>query len=32
MIRIENLIKYGPIKEVNFTTIILKKWLKDNDI
>ena len=27
-----NLIKYGLIKEVNFTIIVFKKWLKDNDI
>ena len=27
----ENLIKYGLIKEANFT-ILLKKWLEDNDI
>ena len=25
-------IKYGLIKVVNFTIIISKKWLKDNDI
>ena len=24
--------KYGLINEVNFTIILLKKWLKDNDI
>ena len=28
----ENQIKYGLTKEVNFTIIIFKKWLKDNDI
>ena len=32
MIRIENQAKYGLIKEANFTIILLKKWLKDNDI
>ena len=26
-----NPIKYGLIKELNFTIILLKKWLKDND-
>ena len=31
-ILIENLIKCGLIKEVNFTIIFLKKWLKHNDI
>ena len=28
----ETQIKYGLIKEVNFTIILFKKWLKDNDI
>ena len=28
----ENLIKYGLIKEVNFKIVLLQKWLKDNDI
>ena len=32
MIQIENQTKYGLIKEVNFTIVLLKKWLKDNDI
>ena len=32
MIQMENQIKYGLTKEVNFTIIIFKKWLKDNDI
>ena len=27
----ETQIKYGLIKEVNFTIILFKKWLKDND-
>ena len=30
MIQIENQTKYGLIKEVNFTIVLLKKWLKDN--
>ena len=28
----ENQVKYGQIKAVNFTIVLLKKWLKDNDI
>ena len=32
MIQIENQTRYGLIKEVNFTIVFLKKWLKDNDI
>ena len=32
MYRQENQIKYGLTKEVNFTTVIFKKCLKDNDI
>ena len=32
MIRKENQIKYGFIKEVNFIIILLTKRLKDNDI
>ena len=32
MHRQENQIKYGLKKEVNFTAVILKKCLKDNDI
>ena len=32
MIQIENQIKYGLTREVNFTIILFKKWLKDNDI
>ena len=32
MIQIENQTKYGLIKEVNFTIVFFKKWLKDNDI
>ena len=32
MILRENQIKYGQTREVNFITILLKKWLKDNDI
>ena len=27
-----NLTKYGLIKEANFTIVLLKKWLIDNDI
>ena len=27
-----NLTKYGLIKELSFTIILFKKWLKDNDI
>ena len=30
MIQIENQTKYESIKEVNFTIVLLKKWLKDN--
>ena len=32
MIQIENQTKYGLTREVNFTIILFKKWLKDNDI
>ena len=32
MIQPENRTKYGLTKEVNFTIILSKKWLKDNDI
>ena len=32
MIPIENQTKYGLTKEVSVTIILLKKWLKDNDI
>ena len=32
MIPIENQTKYGWTKEVSVTIILLKKWLKDNDI
>ena len=32
MIRIENQTKYGLIKKANFTIILFKKWLKDNNI
>ena len=32
MIQIENQTKYGLTKEVNFTIVLLKKWLKDSDI
>ena len=32
MIRIENQTKYGLIKKVNFTIVLLKKYLKDNEM
>ena len=32
MIQTENQTKYESIKEVNFTIVLFKKWLKDNDI
>ena len=32
IIQIENQVKYGQTKEVNFTIILFKKWLKDNNI
>ena len=32
MIQTENQTKYESIKEVNFTIVLFKKWLKDNNI
>ena len=32
IIQIEKQTRYGLINEVDFTVILLKKWLKNNDI